>query len=121
MKEETITVKISEICGVHCVGVEDGASLFNKLSVQLKSGAALLLDFAGVLTLTSSFLSASVGKLYGQFDPEDLDKRLKWTGIDEDDTQLVQLVIRNARAHFVKSIKDRKIDDDIASRAIEGE
>lgn len=121
MKNEVITIKISQACGTHCVGIEEGSSLFEKMSSELKSGATLLLDFGGVLTLTSSFLSASVGKLYGKFHAEDLDKRLKWTGIDEDDTQLLQLVIKNAKDHFAKSLKDRKIDNDITRGAIEGD
>jgi hypothetical protein len=121
MNGKVTILKIVDVCGSHCVGVEEGTSLFEQVKAGLESGDGVRLDFSRVLTITSSFLSASVGKLYGMFDPSDLNGRLKWTGLDEEDEQLMKLVIRNAKEHFAKSDEARRVDDHIAREAVEGD
>ena len=113
--------KLLNICGPHCVGVDEGKSLFDKISSVLKSGGSICLDFEGVVTTTSSFLNASIGRLFGQFENGSLEKRISWQGVDENDDQLIKLVIRNAKEHFAKSKQERKTENDIVHRAIEDE
>ena len=41
-------------------------------------------------TLTSAYLNAAVGCLYGSFDVADLDLRLSWVGLDQTDESLLR-------------------------------
>jgi hypothetical protein len=119
MDQDTIVLKVKDVCGPHCVGIEDGTGIFNRILPLLRSGSKICLDFEGVVTITSSFLNASIGKLFGRFESGDLEKRFTWKGLDESDTQLIQLVIRNAREHFAKSQNARQVEDNIVRRALE--
>lgn len=116
---EIITLKVMDMCGPHCVGVEDGKFIFKKMLPILQSGTRVCLDFTDVLTVTSSFLNASIGKLLGRFKEMDIDKQVRWKGLDENDVQLVKLVIRNAKEHFAKSEKTREVENKIVRHVLE--
>ena len=93
-------VQVAERFGPICVDPDDGSQLCSEISGLLEQGQSVCLDFAGVTTLTSSFLSAAIGCLYGAFDMDDLSERLSWTGLDETDDSIVRLDQRNAIQYF---------------------
>ena len=118
MSQDKVVLKIKDVCGPHCVGIEDGTGLFTRILPILKTGSEICLDFEDVLTITSSFLNVSVGKLFGHFKESDLEKRLTWKCSDESDNQLIKLVVRNAKEHFAKPETTRKMENDIVKRNI---
>lgn len=101
-------VQVVERFGPICVDPDDGSQLCSEISEILEQGQSVCLDFAGVTTLTSSFLNAAIGCLYGAFDMEDLSQRLTWTGLDETDESIVRLVQRNAIQYFKAHPADRE-------------
>lgn len=119
MSQDIVSLKIVDICGSHCVGLEDGKLLYDQILPILKSGSKVCLDFDGILTLTSSFLNASVGRLFGQNLGIEIEKQVVWNGLDEDDVQLIQLVIRNAKEHFSKHENDRQAINNIVQNVLE--
>lgn len=119
MNKNIVTLKVVDICGPHCVDIEDGECLNKQILPFLQEGINVCLDFTGVVTLISSFLNASIGKLFGQFKNEDVEKRIRWIGLDEEDTQLIKLVIRNAKEHFAKSPATQEAENNIVLRAFE--
>ena len=56
---------------------EDGKGLLNLIAETLNAERPVTLDFADIDQVTASFLSASIGKLYDQFDEPFLEKNLK--------------------------------------------
>lgn len=118
MSKDIVEVKVKDVCGPHCVGIEDGAKVFERVLPILQSGGNICLNFKDVLTITSSFLNASIGKLYGYFNESDLQERFRWKNTDKTDDQLIQLVINNAREHFAKGRKARQAEADITERNI---
>ena len=85
----------------------------------LSQGTAVLLDFTGVRTLTSSFLNSAVGCLFANFSIDTLRQRLRCTGLDATDEKLVQLVLKNA-ARFYSATPEQQVAMAAASsRAIE--
>jgi hypothetical protein len=121
MNEQILKLKIVEMCGPHCVGVEEGEVLFNKIFPILKNNGKVCLDFSGVQTITSSFLNASIGTLVGQLDVDYLRSGIKYEGLQEDDQQLIELVIRNAKEHFAKTDSLKKAEEDIIKNNSEEE
>lgn len=119
MEEKAVTIKVKDICGEHCVGVEDGESLLKHICLILKSGSKVVLDFADILTITSSFLNAAIGRLFGQFKESDVEKNISYDNLDASDKQLIQLVINNAKEHFSKNPDRQETENKIVERSIE--
>lgn len=119
MDEKIIIVKVKEICGEHCVGIEDGEALYKNISEILKSGNKAKLDFVNVLTITSSFLNAAIGRLFGQFKEDKIEADIFFDNLDENDKQLIQLVIVNAKEHFNKNKNEKDAENKIVENSIE--
>lgn len=113
------TFQMEKICGPHCVGVEEGDAFFKQLYPLLKDGKEVCLDFSNILTITSSFLNAAIGKLFGQFEDDSFESLISYNNLDESDTQLLKLVISNAKEHFKKNQSEKEIENKIVERSIE--
>lgn len=115
----TTKIKPADVCGPHCVAIDDGRFLLEKIRTLLKVYTLISLDFTGVLTITTSFLNASIGKLIGELSIGEFKRRVQWDGLDENDNQLMNLVIRNAQSHFQKSAAEKDKENQITRRIIE--
>jgi hypothetical protein len=103
-----MTIEPVKLCGPFCVDPDDGAQVAAQLVGALQQGDSVCLDFTGVSTLTSSFLNAAVGSLYGHFDADFLDAKLTWSGMDATDESLIRLVRDNAIRYFSASPEQRQ-------------
>jgi hypothetical protein len=75
------------------------------------------LSFQNVESLTSAFLNAAVGQLYGSFDQELLKERLSVEEIERDDLALLKRVIDTAKQYFkdpevIEAIRREALSDD---------
>lgn len=118
MKTNT-TIPVLARCGKHCVTIEDGRKISDEATECLRNGGQVVLDFTGVMTVTSSFLNPAVGALFGRFNEEDLESHLSWTGLDRADTALLELVIENAKDYLRQPELVRRMRDRIVSQVIE--
>ena len=100
-------ISVLNLFGSICADPDDGGNLCDQARQALDSGEFVVLDFCGVTTLTSSFLNAAIGCLYGSFAVEDLDRRLSWTGLDKTDESLMRLVRSNAVRFFAANAEQR--------------
>ena len=103
-----MNISVAELCGPICVDPEDGARLFEETVRAIVRGESVCLDFAGVSTLTSSFLNTAIGCLYGRFSADNLAARLSWIGLDETDESVLRLVRDNAIRFFKVSPDQRQ-------------
>lgn len=103
-----MNIQVAELYGPICVDPDDGDRLCLEATLALSRGESVCLDFSGVSTLTSSFLNAAIGCLYGKFTREDLDRRLTWTGLDETDESVMRLVQQNAIRYFAAPASQRE-------------
>jgi hypothetical protein len=94
--ETMFEIRIHDLCGPICVDSENGARLCEQLRLALERGETVCLDFSGVTTLATAFLSPAVGGLYGSFTRDDLDRRLLWKGLDSTGDALLRLVQQHA-------------------------
>ena len=75
-------------------------SLSRMIQLTWQRRESVCLDFSGVKVLTSRFLVAAVGALYGTFPPHDLEARLTFAGLDPVDAELVREVQAKAKRFY---------------------
>ena len=98
---EVIRISIFEVVGSSlCVASGDGQKVYERLSVALKADRNVTLSFHNVTTLTSAFLNAAIGQLYGTFSKEQIRDLLKVVDAEQDDLALLKRVVDNAKLYF---------------------
>jgi uncharacterized protein DUF4325 len=100
-------ISVLNCFGPICADPDDGGRLCDQTRQALESGDCVVLDFSGVTTLTSAFLNAAIGCLFGSFAVEELDRRLSWIGLDKTDESLMRLVRSNAVRFFAANTEQR--------------
>ena len=100
---KTIRVTISSIVdsGI-CLASSDGQKVHSELHQIVSSGDRAELSFFGVSRMTTAFLNAAVGQLYGEFDENTLRRHLA-PPVDFEDWHLkrLKLVVDRAKSYFV--------------------
>jgi hypothetical protein len=110
--KKNITVSVFEIVGSPlCVASDDGQRVFERIASALKEKRNASVSFRNVSSLTSAFLNAAIGQLYGSFSEEQIRAQLKVKDMQPDDLALLKRVVDTAKEYF----KDPKRFD----RAIE--
>jgi hypothetical protein len=89
-------IHIAELFGPCCIVADDGAKMYETIREALSRGNCVCLDFGGVTTLASAFLTPAIGSLFASFTKEDLDRRLTWKDLDPADEAVLRIVQRNA-------------------------
>jgi hypothetical protein len=114
-------VHVAGRVGPICVSPEDGTKLCALIRESLARPEPVTLDFAGVTTLTSSFLTPAIGCLYASFTKDFLEANLHWKGLDQTDEALLRFV--QQKAIFFYTTQPSQQDDLIAAslRSAEGE
>lgn len=80
---------------------DDAEKLYNELYKQLKGRQTIQVSFKGVDDFISSFLNASVGRLYdGKLDEHFVDTHITVIDIDNDDLEIYNNVIRRAKEYY---------------------
>jgi hypothetical protein len=83
-----------------CVASSDGQKVHDRLALALKEGRKVTLSFHNVTTLTSAFLNAAIGQLYGKFSEERIRTLLRVQAIEPDDRALLKRVVETAKLYF---------------------
>ncbi|MFQ5709446.1 MAG: STAS-like domain-containing protein [bacterium] len=96
-----IVINIFEKIGsTAAVSSEDGDLLFKLISKAFKNEAKVILDFNNIDLLTSTFLNAAIGQLYGFFDGSFLKEHLAIQNMEKDDLVLLKKVVERAKEYF---------------------
>jgi len=99
--EKQLTISLFAVVGTTlCVASDDGQKVYDRLSEAIKSGGCVTLSFKNISALTSAFLNAAIGQLYGSFKEEEIRAALKVEDIAQDDLALLSRVIETAKAYF---------------------
>lgn len=99
--QKDVTISIFEVVGSPlCVASGDGQKVYERLAAALKEGRSVMLSFHNVSTLTSAFLNAAIGQLYGEFSEEKIRALLKVQDIQSDDLALLKRVVDTAKQYF---------------------
>ena len=86
-----VAISVFEVVGNPlCVASSDGQKLHDRLAAALNQGCRVSLSFRNISTLTSAFLNAAVGQLYGAFDEQRIRALLKVEDMEVDDVALLK-------------------------------
>ncbi len=103
MSTAQLKISVYELVGGNsAIAVEDGQVLFVRIKNALEKDLSVEVSFTNVSLIVSSFLNASIGQLYGEFSDNLLSKKLKVTGLSDDDVELLSTVIQRAKEYFSK-------------------
>ena len=98
---EDIRISIFEVVGDSlCVASSDGQKIYDRLDAALKANQGVALSFRNVTVLTSAFLNAAIGQLYGTFSEEQIRDLLMVEDMEQDDLALLKRVVDNAKLYF---------------------
>lgn len=100
MKE--IKISVTQIVGGGiCVSAEDGNKIHDAIRTEIVKGNRVIISFSGVTRMTTAFLNAAVGQLYGAFSEEQLRQHLA-PPTDAEPWQLnrLKLVVDRAKEFF---------------------
>ena len=98
---EAIKIFMFEVVGSEfCVASSKGEKVYERLNTALEADREVILSFDNVTALTTAFLNAAVGQLYGSFSEEKIRSLLKVEDANQDDLALLKLVVDNAKLYF---------------------
>jgi len=98
---ENLELSIYEIVGSPlAVASNDGQKVFDRLQTALNEKRSVTLSFHNITTLTSAFLNAAIGQLYGLFSEAQIRDSLNLQDIEPDDLELLKRVVDTAKLYF---------------------
>lgn len=96
-----IIIRVADVIGsTLCISSDDGQKIFDKLLPLLKKERSVELSFERITTIISLFLNVSIGQLYKHFDDDTIRRLLKFTNLENDDMEILECVIDNARSYY---------------------
>ena len=82
------------------VSTEDGDRLFGTISAFLEKDLEVVLDFANIDTLITTFLNAAIGQLYSKYDSPFLREHLSVSNLQPEDRVRMVKAIERAKEYF---------------------
>ena len=86
--------------GKAAVSTEDGERLFEAISAFLEKDFEVVLDFANIETLITTFLNAAIGQLYSKYDSPFLREHLSTSNLQPEDKERMIKTIERAKEYF---------------------
>lgn len=115
---EEVSIRVAEAAGSRlCVASDDGEKIFSLITDALKESRKVHLSFQNVSSLTSAFLNAAVGQLYGKYSEELIRECLRVSDMAPEDRALLKRVVDTAKVYF----KDPERFARVQREAMEGE
>lgn len=113
--QKELTISIFEVVGSPlCVASSDGQKVYERISAALREGRNVAISFHNISTLTSAFLNAAIGQLYGEFSEDQIRTLLKVQDMQPDDMALLKRVVETAKEYFKDPQKfDQAVRDEL--------
>ncbi|MEC4681402.1 MAG: STAS-like domain-containing protein [Nitrospirota bacterium] len=100
MSKEIIISPFEIVGSPLCVASDDGQKVYDRIASALREGLRATVTFQNVNSLTSAFLNAAIGQLYGSFSEDEIRARLKVKDLPSEDLALLKRVVDTAKAYF---------------------
>ena len=108
-------IRITDVVGSGlCIASDDGDKVHAKIADAIKRGDKVQLSFAEIQDLTSAFLNAAVGQLYGEFsEPQLRASLLPPVEASPDDLTLLRRVVERAKEYFEERAPFHKAEREV--------
>lgn len=104
-----VLVLVFEVVGSGiCVSSDDGQKVHDQIAAALRKGKKVRVSFLNVDSLTSAFLNAAIGQLYGEFPDEKIKESLAVSDMEADDLALLKRVVETAKSYFRDPLRFKK-------------
>ncbi|MDP1558007.1 MAG: STAS-like domain-containing protein [Nitrosomonas sp.] len=100
MKKDVVISIFEVLSHSLCVTSSDGQRIYDRLVSAMQAEQSIVLSFDKVTILTTTFLDAAIGQLYGVFNEEQIRFLLKVKNIQAHDLVLLKRVIETAKQYF---------------------
>jgi len=98
---KNLELSIFEVVGSPlCVASSDGQKVYDRVMAALSKKRSVALSFGNITALTSAFLNAAIGQLYGVFSEDQIRALLTVEDMQQDDIALLKRVVETARQYF---------------------
>lgn len=98
---QSLNISVFQVVGSQlCVSSDDGQKVHDRIALALKEGRRVTVSFLNVTGLTSAFLNAAIGQLYGSFAEEQIRSLLMVEDMQPDDMALLKRVVETAKQYF---------------------
>ena len=109
MSKNWTNIRISdEIESISAISVDDGIIIFSKIDKSLNLEVKVNLDFQDINFMTTAFINAAIGQLFGKYSDEFLQENLKFLNLKPEDERLIKQVIERAKEYFANSVDFEK-------------
>lgn len=96
-----VVIRIVEVVGSGlCVALEDGQKIYDQIVRAFREKIKVKLLFTNIDTLTSAFLNAAIGQLYGTYSEDFIRGNLFVDDIEADDRALLARVVENSKIYY---------------------
>jgi hypothetical protein len=84
------------------VATDSGEKLFNEISIVLKKGEKVKVDFQDISIISTAFLNAAIGQLYSgnTYTSDFLNSAIKVVHVQPEDKPLFFMVVNRAKEYF---------------------
>lgn len=107
---EDLTLSAFEIVGSPlAVASDDGQKVFERVSSAIKEGKSVSLSFRNIQSITSAFLNAAIGQLYGIVREDEIRSQLKVLDMQSDDLILLKRVVDTAKEYFKDPVRFKRV------------
>ena len=117
-----LTLSVFEVIGSRlAVASDDGQKVFERISGAMKEGKVVSVAFRNVQSITSAFLNAAIGQLYGTFSEDQIRSQLKVVDMQPDDLLLLKRVVDTAKEYFKDPDRFKSVTRQVLGADTDGE
>jgi len=100
MSKEIVISPFEIVGSPLCVASDDGQKVYDRIAQSLRDGQKVIVSFYNVTSLTSAFLNAAIGQLYGKFSADQIRTNLQVKDMVPEDLALLKRVVDTAKEYF---------------------
>lgn len=111
---ETITINIASLIqSPSALTREQGKIVYDEIIRNLNTGDKVILDFKEIESIITPFLNVSIGKLYENYNSDQLNTQLEVKNPPEGTTSKFQMVIKNAKQYYSNKGAFNKVVEEV--------
>ena len=84
---------------------EQGKKVYELISEAIRANDKVFLDFDGIESMISPFLNNAIGKLYGEFSSDTIQKSLDLVNFPREKNSTLIIVVQNAKKYYADKEK----------------